>query len=525
MENRSFFRHALLYGLGSVLVQAGGVVLVPLYARWLRPDDFGALEVLGRCAEMAGTLLLIGGLRQGLMTFYQQSKSDAEREQVFRSTMALLVVISVVGGGLIMALAGPVCNLFQSGGWPIISAGLMRLAVLGVLMEPLAMMPLALLQARVESALFVIITISQFVVRIALCVLFVVVLQWGVAGVFTATALTCGSYGVGLSLRELCRKGAWPDREHLMGLMRFALPFLPGALGFFILQHGDRFFLLRCRGVAAVGVYGLGYKVALTVATFSVAPLYMVWATRMYKAAEEPDAPQVFGRTFTRIMSAFMLVGLAACLFQDEAVRILGDAKYPGAAVIIAPVVLAGFFQAAAALMDAGFYVRRRTGLKLYITLASTVVILVLYVVLIPTYGAMGAALATVAGFAFLAVCTWKTTQRIFPVEYEWGRLVDLMGLAVGLWLVSRFLPATGWAIAAKGALWLSWPLLVWMCGLPSSEEKEYVFAAVRQTWARLRRKPAPAEPPPSRAPVVLVIPECTGEEAVPVEAVASGFR
>ena len=41
---------------------------------------------------MAGTLLLIGGLRQGLMTFYQQSKSDAEREQVFRSTMALLVM-------------------------------------------------------------------------------------------------------------------------------------------------------------------------------------------------------------------------------------------------------------------------------------------------------------------------------------------------------------------------------------------------------------------------------------------------
>ena len=76
-------------------------------------------------------LLLIGGLRQGLMTFYQQSKSDAEREQVFRATMSLLVLISVVGGGLIMALAGPVCNCLQSHGWPIISADLMRLGVLG----------------------------------------------------------------------------------------------------------------------------------------------------------------------------------------------------------------------------------------------------------------------------------------------------------------------------------------------------------------------------------------------------------
>ena len=95
-----------------------------------------------------------------------------------------------------MALAGPVCNFFQSDGRPMISADLMRLAVLGVLLEPLAMMPLALMQARVESAAFVFITISQFVVRVALCILFVVVLHWGVAGVLTATAVTTGSYGI-----------------------------------------------------------------------------------------------------------------------------------------------------------------------------------------------------------------------------------------------------------------------------------------------------------------------------------------
>jgi hypothetical protein len=137
----------------------------------------------------------------------------------------------------------------------------------------------------------------------------------------------------------------------------------------------------------------------------------------------------------------------------------------------------------------------------------------------------MGAAAATVAGFAFLAAVTWKTTQRIFPVEYEWGRLVDLMGLAAGLWLVSRFLPATGWAIAAKGGLWLLWPLLVWMCGLPSPEEKEYAFDAMRRTWARLRGKAAAAEAPALRATVFLAIPEREGEETAPVEAVASGFR
>ena len=503
-------------------MQAGGVVLVPLYTRCLTQADFGALEVVQLSAQLAGVLLLIGGLRQGLLTFYQQSKTDAERERVFRGTMALLTAGCVLGGGLVMALAGPVCDCFQAHGRPAIGADLLRLAVLGILLEPLTLMPMALLQARLESTAYVTVMVSQFVVRVVLCIVLTVWLRWGAAGILTASAVTNGLYGVGLSLHELWRGAAWPDRESLKALLKFALPFLPGGLCFFILQNGDRYFLLRFTGPAEVGVYGLGYKVALAVSTFSLGPLYMVWSARMFKAAEAPDAPQVFGRTFTRIMAAFLLVGLAACLFQDEAAFLLGGAAYAGAACIVAPVVCAGFFQTGASLMDAGFYVRRRTGLKLYITLAATAVILVLYSVLIPLYGAMGAAAATAGGFAFLAFCTWWATQRIFPVEYEWGRVIDLAGLAAGLWLASRFLPAAGWAIAAKAGLWLLWPLLVWVCGVPSDEENAHLHAGFRRILAMFRFAPGAAEPTALTSGPGAAANE---ERPMPAESLLSGMR
>ena len=493
MERRPFFRHALLFGLSGALVSAGGVLLTPLLTRCLSMADFGALEVVGRCAELSGMLLLIGGLRQGLLTFHQQSKTAVERQRVFRATMVLLLGVCLLGGALVMILAGPICRVFRPGSGPAVEPNLLRLAVLAVLLEPLTLMPMALLQARLESATFVAITGSQFAVRVLLTVALTVWLPWGVMGVLTATAVTTGTYGVVLSLRELFRGGmCWPGLDQVGGLLRFAAPILPVGLCFFILQYGDRFALLYWRGETDVGVYGLGYKVALAVSTFSLAPLYMVWNARMFQAAEAPDAPRVFGRVFTRILAAFLLVGLAASLFQDEAAAVLGGAKYAGAAAVVAPIVLAGFFQAAAALMDAGFYVRRRTDLKLWITLAATAVILVLYAVLIPPFGAMGAAFATIAGFAFLALGSWWATQRIFRVEYEWGRVLDLLGLAGGLWLVSRFLPVAGWTVAARAGLWLLWPLLVWVCGLLSAEEKDFIRTAVRQALARFRRGTAP---------------------------------
>jgi O-antigen/teichoic acid export membrane protein len=296
-------------------------------------------------------------------------------------------------------------------------------------------------------------------------------------------------FGLALTIRELARGVAQPSLNHIRGLVRFALPLMPGGLCFFILHHGDRFFLLRFASPDEVGVYALGYKLAMTVGIFSLNPLYMVWSARMYAVARSPDAPIVFGQMFTRILAAYALIGLGVCLFGDTAIAILGGPAYAGAAAIIAPVLLGCMCQGAVSLMDAGLYVRHRSGVKLGVTLAATAAMLVLYRVLIPPYGSMGAALATLIGFALLAVLTLVVTQRVFPVRYEWHRLALMLALAIALWLPSQALPAAPWTLAVKGALWLLAPLLVWFAGLVTAEEKSQVRLFARQLLARLRKR------------------------------------
>jgi O-antigen/teichoic acid export membrane protein len=197
-------------------------------------------------------------------------------------------------------------------------------------------------------------------------------------------------------------------------------------------------------------------------------------------------------------------VALGLALFQEEVVALLGGAPYASASAVVVPVLLAYFCQSAASLMDAGLYVQRRTGLKLGVTLVTTAVMFVLYAVLIPRYGSMGAALATLVGFAFLAVCTWAVTRRVFPVHYEWSRLGALLALAAGLWLVSRFLPAEPWSWPVKVGLWLMAPIVVWCTGLMSHREKEHVRALSGEArrrllsylmWSRTLRPPARATP------------------------------
>jgi O-antigen/teichoic acid export membrane protein len=493
ISSRSFLKHAAVYGLAGLLVQAGGFVLLPLYTRCLTPADYGILEVLNRLAETVGACLMFGGLRQALLTFYQQSPDEADRRQVVATMFGLLGTTIFLGGGLMLALAGPLSRLlnqFMHAGDAAISAGLLRLALLAILLEPFIQAPLTLLQARVESARFVFINVSQFFLRIALCVLFVKYLHGGVAGALASSVAIGLLFGLTLSLRELGRSPARPDLGKLCGLFRFALPLAPGGLCFFMLHHGDRFFLLRCRDMQDVGTYALGYKLAQAAGMFGFTPLFMVWTSQMYKAAQGADAPAIFGAAITRILAAYLLTALPLALFQDEVVRLLGGAAYTRASAVVAPVLLAYFFQAAASLMDAGLYVRRRMGLKLGVTLATTAIMLLLYALLVPAYGSMGAALATLIGFAFLAVCTWVVSRRVFPIHYEWTRLAALLALAGGLWLVSRLLPVAWWVWPIKAGLWLLAPVLVWYTGLMSPSEKEQVRALGGLIGSRTRRLP-----------------------------------
>src|SRR5581483_8209092 len=177
------------------------------------------------------------------------------------------------------------------------------------------------------------------------------------AGALASLVAVGAIYGLWLSLRELIRSPGRPDLQQLRGLLQFALPLIPGGLCFFMLHHGDRFFLLRYRDMQDVGTYALGYKLAQAAGMFGLTPLFMVWSSQMYKAAQGKDAPVVFGAAITRILAAYLLTALALALFQDEVIRLLGGPSYAGASAVVAPVLLAYFFQSAASLMDAGLYV------------------------------------------------------------------------------------------------------------------------------------------------------------------------
>jgi O-antigen/teichoic acid export membrane protein len=477
MAKSSFLKHALIYGSGNLLVYAAGFILLPLYVRCLSEGEFGTLDFLNRMGEVVLLCLLFKGLRQALFSFHNQARDETEKRAVIGSALFFTLLFLGVGGGIAALMAEPMCGWFRLG-----DPGVLRLAILAVFLESFTVLLLALAQARVESLLFSLVSIGQFLVRVVLCIVFVTVYHWGVAGVLIASAISSGVFAAWLLLREVRRGGLRVDREQMRSMYWFALPFIPAGFAFFLLNSGDRFFLRYHVTDEQLGVYALGYKLALVVKLFSRRPLYQVWSAQMYEAAREPDAPTMFGKVFTRILAVYVGVGLALCLVAEEVVSAFTGGGYVGAAAMIPPIVLAYFFLTATDLMESGFYIKRKTGQKTVVMMFATAVTLALYALLIPPFQNMGAALATVGGFIFYAALTGIVGQRFFVVHYEWRRVTLLLVWAVLLWLAGLMLPADLWLLPVKAALWSVWPVLVWLTVL-SNEEKDWL----RDLFARVR--------------------------------------
>lgn len=477
-ENRkkSFVRHALSYGIGTGSVQIVGVVLLPLYTRHLEPAEYGVLQMLYRIGEFLNICLMINGIHLATLNLHGQVQDDRHKRPIAVSVAVVIGMALLLGGVVIVALSGPLSDFMS-----VENATLFACGVLTVMLQGAMVMPLAMMQARLESRRYAIITVSMSLCQVVLAVTAVAVLGWGIWGVVAALAGTFGGFGLVLTLLEVARARVWPERDIVKHVLRFASPFIPAGLFFLILYTGDQFFLMRMSGPSVLGIYALGYRIAMTVTQAVVKPLEQVWGAWMYEAYKRPNGEELLGKTITRMLGAYMFAGLVLVVFQGEVLAVLGSESYFEAKQVIGLLVLANFFIVGANFMDVAFYVRNRTSLKPWIAAGSAAMILVLYAVLVPRYDALGAAWATLLGFVIHAILTTRVARRVYAVTFEHRRLTVGLVLAVAIAIGAQWLGSGLWTFPTRLALCALWPATLWWMGAVSDEEKAFVARGYRR--------------------------------------------
>ncbi len=439
---RELVRHTLIYGLGSVGASLVGFVLIPVYTRYLDPEEYGILALFLLLQAILSRFYDLG-LTNSIGRFffdYQEGSGPGGLDEMVSTAALFLLVHGLVLSLLLLLLSPWIADLLV--GDPG-SAPLARVLAFTLFFEALAIPALTLIRMEERSGLWVLISLLRVAGSLLLNLYLVVFAGMGVLGILLSSALVSVAVCLLTSIPRLWGTPLTFNPEVLRGLLAFGLPFLPVLLGILIIDLSDRYLLQWFRSTAEVGVYSVGYKfgqvVMLAVSAFS-----MGWAPLRYRIFERPDAPFLYRRICTLFSVAAALLLVALSVFGQEVVWLATTPEYYAGARVIpfagASYVLYGLHLIA----TTGMGVTKKTrGLPTAVILAAGVNLAGNFL-LIPPYGMMGAALSTVVAYGVLLAATDRFSRRVYPIPFEWGR-ITLIGVAAAatIALDTLFQPTT----------------------------------------------------------------------------------
>jgi O-antigen/teichoic acid export membrane protein len=138
---------------------------------------------------------------------------------------------------------------------------------------------------------------------------------------------------------------------------------------------------------------------------------------------------------------------LGLSLAIKDVIGVIAAPQFHEAYRIVPVVALAYLCYGMSYYFQTGIYVQKRTVYLAFIGFASAGTNLLMNVILIPRYGAMGAAWATVLSFLLMAVLTYIFSQRMYRIPYSFYRMLLPAAAAIVIYPVSTLFNARLWIL------------------------------------------------------------------------------
>ena len=408
-------QNAAVYAGSGVVRNAIPFLLMPVLTRYLSPADFGSVATFEVILAMA--VVFVGLNLHGAIgvNFFRMERKELELY------VANVVLISAITAVVMFGIAVVIFSqaLFDLLARPTLW---LTLIVVAAFAQALSSIALTLWQVEQRPGPYGLFQISQTAVNVALSLLFVIVLNWGWQGRLLAIIIASVLFGV-LSLVVGYQRwyGSLTVRsDHIKDALAFGVPLVPHSLGNWVLAGVDRLFIASMLGVAAAGVYTVGYQIGMIVG-LAATSFNQAWSPFLFEKLKEDDFRSKlkivkFTYVYIPAIVAFALVvSLVAPWFLTTFV----GAAFRDAHRYVLWVGL-GYAANGMYLMVANYiFYAKKTHLLSMVTLIAAAVNIVLTYVLIRVNGAIGAAQATAASYFLSFVLTWALSARVYRMPWR----------------------------------------------------------------------------------------------------------
>lgn len=431
----ALLRHGGIYFLARILSGAAGFAIIAVYTRLLSAQEFGELA-LALTSVGFFSLLIVEGPMLAMLRYLPNNPAAA------RATTLWGVIMPVVA---ICILAALVILAVTPERWRVqlaLCAGLL-LATL------LHRFQLATAQGTLRPGQYALLGSLESVLDMLLGI-GLVTLGYGVSGALLGTTLAA------LAAAAFNVRGwwiGWKFFDPALGrhMLRFGLPLMLSAMLAWLAEYGARWLLAAFIGADKAGLYAAGYDLQMNLLGVSLIVMQLAGYPLAISAFAERGVEAA--QTQLRLLGSFIILivlpeAVGIVMTGPLLATIFLGAEFRPLTVSLLPILVGvTLLKSLLVYVNYGNYLGGRTDLTLLSMAVAAVVDLALNVLLIPQYGAWGAAIAALIGFgAGLAVAV-ALMRRVFPFPLPDPAILiaGLLGVAaMAAWLLP-FYHMTAW--------------------------------------------------------------------------------
>lgn len=440
---KKLFSDSVVYGLSSVVARFINYLLVPFYTMYFNPAEYGIVGLVYAAIMFLGVLYSFG-MESAYIRYAKGSGTD-DKKVFVTLQLSLLGVATALGLLLYFAakpLLLPLMSLDFEGG-----AQLFVLMLSILWLDSLTIVPYAHLRIVRQSWVYAIIKLVNVIINVSLNLYLVIVLGWGIEAIFISNIIASGAAVVMLMIACRTMYAGKPEFAILKTALIFGLPYVPNGIGFAINEVIDRFFLVRMdeATIEAIyghpytadeitGIYNACYKIAVFM-LLGVQMFRLAWQPFFMRYAEAKDSSALFGSVFFYFNLACGAIFLTVAIFAEEIVALqvpflggtLIDSRFWSGLEIVPYLLLAYWFQGWFINFSAGIFIKDQTLKFPRITLYGAAITLAGNIILVPLFGMVGSAIATLLCYGFMSLLAYFYAQKYYPVKYPLKSVILMM--------------------------------------------------------------------------------------------------
>jgi O-antigen/teichoic acid export membrane protein len=417
-----------VYSFGNLLSKGVMFLLLPLYTRVLQPADYGKLELV----YLIGSILsMLYGLRVelGYNRIYFSSTDAAFRKSLFATGQLFSLCCGIVLSLLIFSNTGWFASVifeFPEG------ALYLRLIAIVTTLEVLTHIPMNNLRIRHKAKRYVAFNVIRLILVTSLTVYFVAFMRIGVTGVLLAKII--GDITVLALLQYETRKEYSMAfvADQLKMMLAFSVFLIPSNLSALVLNMSNRYFLQEYQTLEDVGLYSLGAKLAGIIPFLFTEPVKQAFGPYLFEQINEPAKCKSTLADFSRVFFVGLaIVALAISMFSRELIEVMSDISYAGSHNVVFVLSVSYLFLGLSGIIVMGIHITKKTWVIAMIWPVSAASNILFNIWLIPMYGRMGAAYATLFSVVVIFFSYLVALRRLYPVRLNYFSFLKVFVLMI----------------------------------------------------------------------------------------------